>query len=53
MNDKTVEKLSGYIIQPNLKLIELDLSKNLISDTGVRTLCLAMSRNTSILTLNL
>jgi Ran GTPase-activating protein (RanGAP) involved in mRNA processing and transport len=51
--DKTMDKLVDYILSPNLKLIELDLSKNLITDVGVRTLCMGMMRNTTILTLNL
>lgn len=53
MKDQTLDSLVDFIISPSIKLIEMDLSKNLISDIGVRTLFLGMTRNTTILTLNL
>jgi hypothetical protein len=42
LNDKVVEKLGPCLEAPGLRLQDIDLSRNSISDVGMRALCLSL-----------
>ena len=52
VNDKVAEMLAEYISQPDLKLQDLDLSRNAISDNGLKLICVALANNASITCIN-
>jgi Ran GTPase-activating protein (RanGAP) involved in mRNA processing and transport len=51
--DKTCEKLAEYLAQSGLSLRDLDLSKNQITDHGVKILGSSLALNKSLFHLNL
>ena len=53
MSDKVIDKMGQYLKQKDIMLKDLDLSRNHISDVGLKTLSLALKENTSIKFLNL
>lgn len=53
MSDRVVEKLTKYIEQEEIQLADLDLSKNAITDAGIKLLATALIKNRSIMYLNL
>ena len=53
MSDRVVEKMCEYLCQPEITLVDLDVSKNHISDAGLILLARALKLNKSIKFLNL
>jgi Ran GTPase-activating protein (RanGAP) involved in mRNA processing and transport len=53
INDRVLEPLCSLLCNPAITLVDLDLSRNLISDVGLATLGTALSNNKSIKFLNL
>ena len=53
LNDKVVEKLQEFLKDENTQVNELDLSKNSISDQGMKSLTAGLTVNKSITKLNL
>ena len=48
LNDKVVEKLGPFLETPTLRLQDIDLSRNSISDLGIKTLSMCLRLNTSL-----
>ena len=42
LSDRVLEKMCHYLLNPELKLIDLDLSRNLITDVGLTNLSEAL-----------
>jgi len=42
MTDRVLEHVNAYIEMPNICLVELDLSRNLITDLGLESLCTSL-----------
>ena len=53
LSDRVVEKMGKYLEQPNVSLVDLDISKNQITDAGLKTLCVSLKINQTIKFLNL
>lgn len=53
LSDRVLEKMCTYLISPELRLIDLDLSRNAITDVGLQNLSESLSNNSSIKYLNL
>lgn len=53
MTDRVVEKLTKYIEQEDIQLADLDLSKNAITDAGIKLIATALIKNRSIMYLNM
>jgi Ran GTPase-activating protein (RanGAP) involved in mRNA processing and transport len=53
LTDRVLEKMVKYLEQPNIVLLDLDISKNGITDVGLKTLCTALKINNTIKFLNL
>lgn len=53
LSDRVLEKMCSYLISPDLKLVDLDLSRNQITDVGLQNLSEALMQNTTIKYLNL
>lgn len=53
MSDRVVEKMGKYLEQPNVSIVDLDISKNQITDAGLKTLCVSLKMNQTIKFLNL
>jgi Ran GTPase-activating protein (RanGAP) involved in mRNA processing and transport len=53
LSDRVVEKMGKYLEQPNVSLVDLDISKNQITDAGLKTLCASLKINQTIKFLNL
>ena len=53
MQDKVVEKMALYLKQDDIALIDLDVSRNHISDVGLKYLCAGMKENKGVRFLNL
>ena len=45
LSDRVVERLAQYLEQPGLALADLDLSKNNITDAGLKILASALLNN--------
>ena len=48
LTDRVLEKISKYVERPDIQLSDLDLSKNLITDAGLKYLAPALLLNKSI-----
>ena len=53
LTDRVLEKMVKYLEQPNIVLLDLDISKNGITDVGLKTLCAALKLNATLKFLNL
>jgi len=53
MSDRVVEKMCEYICQEDITLVDLDISKNHVSDAGLSILSRALKTNKSIRFLNM
>jgi hypothetical protein len=53
VTDKVCTKISAYLQQPDLRLHDLNLSRNQIAADGLIALAEALQTNTSLTTLNL
>jgi hypothetical protein len=53
ITDKVCAKISLYLKQPELKLMDLNLSRNSIAADGLVSLAEALKENTSLTTLNI
>ena len=53
LSDRVVERMAIYLEQPNINLMDLDLSKNAITDTGLKVLSNSLKHNRSVKFLNL
>jgi NLR family CARD domain-containing protein 3 len=53
LTDRVLEKMVKYLEVPNVSLVDLDISKNNITDVGLKTLCGSLKINTSLKFLNL
>ena len=45
LSDRVVERLAQFLEQPSLALADLDLSKNNITDVGLKILASALTNN--------
>ena len=48
LSDRVVERLAAYLEQTGLALADLDLSKNNITDAGLKILSASLKENTSL-----
>jgi len=53
LNDRVLEPLCALLRNPAVTLVDLDLSRNLVTDVGLATLGTALCNNKSIKYLNL
>lgn len=53
LSDRVLEKLCIYINNPEMRLVDLDLSRNSITDLGLQNLAETLINNNSIKYLNL
>ena len=53
LTDRVVESMCTFLKSPDMQVIDLDLSRNLITDEGLATLCNGIMQNTTIRFLNL
>lgn len=53
INDKVCIQISTYLKEPDLALIDINLSRNLIQHDGLIALAEALKVNTSLVSLNL
>ena len=53
LSDRVLEKMCVYLNNPELKLVDLDISRNSITDLGLQNLCETLMHNSSIKYLNL
>jgi len=53
LSDRVVEKMGKYLEQPGIALVDLDISKNQITDAGLKTLSASLKLNTTLKFLNL
>lgn len=53
LSDRVLEKMCQYLLNPELKLVDLDLSRNLITDTGLSNLSDALMQQSTIKYINL
>jgi Ran GTPase-activating protein (RanGAP) involved in mRNA processing and transport len=53
LSDRVLEKLCLYLQNPNIKLADLDLSRNSITDLGLQNLAETLTTNQTVKFLNL
>lgn len=53
LSDRVLEKLSNYLVNPSLRLVDLDISRNQITDLGLQNLAEALIKNSQLKFLNL
>ena len=53
LSDRVIGALGEYLQTKTLKLLEIDLSRNSITDVGMAMLCESLIKNESLVTINL
>jgi hypothetical protein len=53
LSDRVLEKFVDYLQTPDIRLVDLDLSRNQITDVGLQNLCEGLAKNTTVKYLNL